>query len=405
MRIAYVRTQFTFNLKSGGSLGHTLGILDGMAKEKHELKLFSNEQFLGSDKFETIVIKPRFFTKKLIWLGQLLYNFYAAHRYQKLIKKFQPDVIYHRYTGQTFFVTRLAKKLKIPIILEFNSFETWTERNWANKTGKKPIKILNTIKYIEAYNLKHADLILPVSEPLRAELIKQGIPKEKILVSFNAINTNKFNPDVVQNSSTIRQKHNIPENAIVAGFSGTFGLWHGVQQLTAAAERILSQKFDLPVYFLFIGNGLLKKDAENALSKFTNAIFTNEVPYSEIQNYLGACDILVSPQIKNPDGTKFFGSPTKIFEYMATGKAIVASDLDQIGEILTDQQTALLSKPNDVEDLTTKITALIKDKELRHKIGQNAATEALKKHTWNQRVHHFIKYCVAHGIIKTDQQS
>ena len=51
-------------------------------------------------------------------------------------------------------------------------------------------------------------------------------------------------------------------------------------------------------------------------------------------SYLAACDILASPHVPNADGTPFFGSPTKLFEYMAMGKCIVASDLDQVGEIL-----------------------------------------------------------------------
>ena len=49
---------------------------------------------------------------------------------------------------------------------------------------------------------------------------------------------------------------------------------------------------------------------------------------------LAACDVLASPHMGNPDGTRFFGSPTKLFEYMAMGRAIVASDLEQIGEVL-----------------------------------------------------------------------
>ncbi len=56
---------------------------------------------------------------------------------------------------------------------------------------------------------------------------------------------------------------------------------------------------------------------------------------SEAPTYLAISDIVVSPTVPNPDGSPFFGSPTKLFEYMAMGKPIVASDLDQIGEVLT----------------------------------------------------------------------
>ena len=63
---------------------------------------------------------------------------------------------------------------------------------------------------------------------------------------------------------------------------------------------------------------------------------------------LAACDVCVSPHVPNPDGTPFFGSPTKLFEYMGLGKPIVASDLDQIGEVIDHERNGLLVPPGDV---------------------------------------------------------
>ena len=61
---------------------------------------------------------------------------------------------------------------------------------------------------------------------------------------------------------------------------------------------------------------------------------TGMIFFIRVSQYLAAYDILVSPHVPNSDGAPFFGSPTKLFEYMTTGKGIVASNLDQIGEVL-----------------------------------------------------------------------
>ena len=99
---------------------------------------------------------------------------------------------------------------------------------------------------------------------------------------------------------------------------------------------------------------------------------------------MAACDILVSPHVPNPDGTPFFGSPTKLFEYMAMGKGIVASDLDQIGEVLRHNKTAWLVKPGDINALMMGLKTLIDNSELRERLGKTARQEAIAKHTWKE---------------------
>ena len=98
--------------------------------------------------------------------------------------------------------------------------------------------------------------------------------------------------------------------------------------------------------------------------------------------WLGACDILVSPHVPNPDGSPFFGSPTKVFEYMAMSRGIVASRLDQIGEMLRHNETALLTRPGDTDELAAGILTLANDRERAGYLGANARKQAVENHTW-----------------------
>jgi glycosyltransferase involved in cell wall biosynthesis len=95
--------------------------------------------------------------------------------------------------------------------------------------------------------------------------------------------------------------------------------------------------------------------------------------------------VLVSPHVPNADGSPFFGSPTKLFEYMAAGKAIVASDLDQIGDVLRDG-LAVLVRPGDVDDLVRGIGEAVDDPALRAQLGERARQRVLERYTWEHHV-------------------
>jgi glycosyltransferase involved in cell wall biosynthesis len=71
---------------------------------------------------------------------------------------------------------------------------------------------------------------------------------------------------------------------------------------------------------------------------------------------------------------------------MAAGKAIVASRIGQIAQILTHKQTAILVTPGDRKALSEALTTLKNDKELRINLGENARSEAFAKHSWRQRI-------------------
>src|SRR5262249_9301000 len=118
--------------------------------------------------------------------------------------------------------------------------------------------------------------------------------------------------------------------------------------------------------------------------------YTGLVAQEDGPQHLAACDILASPHVPNPDGTPFFGSPTKLFEYMAMGRGIVASDLDQIGEILRHRETAWLVPPNGTRALASGLALRIDDPAQRASLGEAARREALASHTWRAHVRRTI---------------
>ena len=251
----------------------------------------------------------------------------------------------------------------------------------------------NIVKHIENYNLKNASLIVVVSQALKNDLLKLGIPEKKVLVNPNGVDTIKFNPEIAKSKKCkkLRQKLGVNENEILIGFSGTFGLWHGIPQLTEAIDKILREKLSENIHFLLIGNGSLRQVSESKIGQYKEVTFIGEVPYTNIQYYLAICNILVSPHCPQIDGKEFFGSPTKLFEYMAMGKGIVASKLGQIGKILENEKTAILVKPGDVDELINEILRLASDKTLRERLGRKAREEVVKNYTWKRNTQKLIE--------------
>jgi len=140
--------------------------------------------------------------------------------------------------------------------------------------------------------------------------------------------------------------------------------------------------------FLFVGDGVERRATEDEFRRdglADKAVFSGLVPQEDGPEHLAAMDILAAPHVPNRDGSRFFGSPTKLFEYMAMGRAIVASRLEQMAEVLEDGRTALLPPAGDAEALTGAIVRLIDDGDLRRRLGAAARREAVERHTWDAR--------------------
>jgi len=119
-------------------------------------------------------------------------------------------------------------------------------------------------------------------------------------------------------------------------------------------------------------------------------IFAGHVDHKRVPALLDACDILLSPHVPLEDGSDFFGSPTKLFEYMAMGKGIIASRLGQIGDVLANEETALLVEPGNVAALAKAIVRLADSPELRESLGAAARRAAVERHTWKQNAQRVI---------------
>ncbi len=376
----YLRTDMWFGVTAGGSVGHIAGVLNHLDRFAGKPAFFTTDNIpTVREDLNTRIILPNQRFRDFRELSSLNFNrtFYDAVD-QNVDGKLFP-FIYQRYSINNYSGAKLARKHNVPFILEYNGSEIWINKNW----GGKKLKFEYLSEKIEELNLQIADVIVVVSKPMKDELVQRGVNPDKILVNPNGVDPDKYSPEI--DGSTIRQKYDLVDKCVI-GFIGTFGRWHGAEVLAEAFGRLMKD----PVYkeklrLMMIGDGVTMKEVKEKLNHYgieEQCILTGIVPQQEGPAYMAACDILASPHVPNQDGTPFFGSPTKLFEYMAMGKGIVASDLDQIGEVLEHGRTAWLVKPGDVDALVAGLRKLVDNPEIRVELGLQARKSAVDQYTW-----------------------
>lgn len=383
LRVVYLRATPGPGTQAGGAASHIKGVVEALETLGVEVQVISNDQIAGMDhshdRFTVVPPQPSGGTRALFEIHN---NLVFTRGAVPLIQRAQPDFIYQRYARFSWAGVTAAVRTKRPLFLEYNGSEVWLGRNW-DRVGS-----LDLLERYERLNLDAAARIFVVSDVERRNLEARGVTAEKIVVNPNGVDVERFRPGV--GGVEARGKLGLKDDEVVAGFVGTFGPWHGVEKF---AEAIKSIPTEAPVRFLLVGSGSLHTEVEKQLEgevQTGRVIFTGSVAHERVPALLDACDILVAPHVPLADGSEFFGSPTKVFEYMAMGKAIVASRLGQIGEVLTDQETALLVEPGNVGELATAIVRLIEKKELRIQIGARAREVAEREFTWKHNAQRVI---------------
>lgn len=403
----YLNGNLWFGVKAGGSVGHIAGIANSFTQQNMQVNYISycSNVLLDSNVVQDIIHSNSSFgvprTLNYCRMGQLLYKTIVRKHTSN-----QFNFIYERLSVANYTGVMLSKHWGIPLILEYNGSNIWISDHWGMK-----LKFRTFAKKIELLCLQQATLIVTVSDVLKKELESFGIPENKIVCYPNCIDPSIFNPKRFNEEEKIslRKKYSFTENTKVITFVGTFGIWHGVEVLARTivkfgqTHRQWLQNNN--VRFMLVGDGPLMDTVKNIIHEgemHEFATITGLIEQSQTPSYLAISDIFVSPHIQNQDGSAFFGSPTKLFEYMAMEKPIIASDLEQIGEVLynslrsTDFQTiespstanllSVLVKPGDIDDLMRAIVFLVEQPEISQTLGINARKEVLTKYTWDIHV-------------------
>lgn len=224
-----------------------------------------------------------------------------------------------------------------------------------------------------------ATKIFTLTHGLKNDLIDSfQIDNDKIIVVPDAVDLQKFQLKISQ--AEARNKLQLPLDQRIILYSGHLFAWKGVQTLADAAK-------DIEATFYFIGG--TEKDQAAFVEKNKDLISRGKIVApgfrnrAEIPYWLAAADVLVLPNSGKEKISQRYTSPLKLFEYMASGRPIVASNLPSLREILHDDN-AIFFEADNPESLSMSLKKVLHNKNLANSISEKALSD-VQAYTWQKR--------------------
>lgn len=237
------------------------------------------------------------------------------------------------------------------------------------KSKRWLVKIIDQI----CMNLADQNVVLSHWSKNRLNTIG-GISLSKIIVFPSGTDTDLFHP---MEKEIACQNLGLDLYNKYVGFIGSFLEYQGIDTIIEAAPMILAES---PISkFLLVGDGPMRTAWEMKIQEKglqDHFIITGHIPYRDVPTYLGAMDVCVAPHHKDTNQA----SPVKLFDYMAAGRPIVASDIDVVREIIGNSGCALLTAPNCPDEFARNIATLLSNEALRKEMAENGRMYAVKEY-------------------------
>ena len=281
------------------------------------------------------------------------------------------DFVYERYSLWSYSAMEYAQKVGIPGILEVNAPLILEQKKHRGLVDREQAEAVAQRVF------QAATVIIAVSREIKDYVSQYVTNPDKIQVIPNGVNPQRF-------SSTLSARNTPSSEQFTIGFVGSLKPWHGLPILIDAFARF--HPHHPQTRLLIVGDGterdrLLTDIATRNLESAVH--LTGAVPPETVPHWLAQMDVAVAPY---PASEDFYFSPLKVYEYMAAGLPVVASNIGQIAEIIDHGVNGLLAPPGDATALAEALEQLWQSPSLRLCLGDCAREKILEHHTWERVV-------------------
>lgn len=285
------------------------------------------------------------------------------------------DLIYERYSLWSFAGMEYARVTGVPGLLEVNAPLVEEEAEHRGLLDRA------SAEWVAERVFSTATVLIAVSKELAVYLERYPSAQGRVHVVPNGVNPDRF-PVGLEPSCPGRP------GTFTVGFVGTLKPWHGLPILVEAFAMLHQRGPNTRL--LIVGDGTERASLLESLSArqlLEAAYFTGAVAPSEVPGLLASMDVAVAPY---PRQLHFYFSPLKVYEYMASGLPVVASQIGQLENLIQDGVNGLLCPPGDPIALASALNRLRCEPKLRVHLGQAARETVLRYHTWDIIVHRIL---------------
>jgi glycosyltransferase involved in cell wall biosynthesis len=299
------------------------------------------------------------FISRLNFLGSfafILFSAFFSLWVRRYMRRMDDSILYFRGVYNLIFVPR-----KYNPILELHDIPERPNILWR-------------------YLISKPKKIIVITHGLRDDLVKLGRDESSILVAPDAVDVDKF--DIAISREEARVRTGLPLDRKIAMYTGHLYAWKGVDTLIEAGRLIP----DIDIVIVGGTDELIAEKRRYVTEEgLTNINILGRVKHSEIPFYLKSADVLVLPNSATDVISSRYTSPLKLFEYMASGRPIVASDIPSIREVVDGDMVTFFDA-----DSYSCLSKCIMDELSNENFSLNKAKKAHEKlinsYTWHKRV-------------------
>ncbi len=271
---------------------------------------------------------------------------------------------------------RVARRLRVPFVYEVRAL--WEDAAVDQARMREGDLRYRLIRKLESDLLRKSDNVVVICEGLKNEIESRGVEAEHIHVIPNGVDTDAFVP--VPRDAALAQQLGVGRGVVI-GFIGKFFKFEGLDVLLRAMAVVTPQCPDCRLVIVGHGN---EDAALQALSRELRledrVIFAGKVPHTDVVRYYSIMDVLVYPRISLRITEMV--TPIKTLEALSMEKAVVASDVGGLKELVEDNSTGLLFRAGDANDLAEKLLRLVADASLRRGLGTAGRTAMIESRSW-----------------------